>query len=159
MEGQQSQETIQQYVERMIAEAFAGSTTRPQVPQVDHAPQTPEEAQALGEAFAAFRKEVADLRAELAAHKPRTVFQAQVTETPEQRAEARLAEIAEASHYCPGCGELSKYPKACRGECGRRALGSPLLEFASTDELGGDPARHTAAPSTMEEDIAAQRAA
>lgn len=144
--GKQDGETIKEYVDRMIAEALEGHD-RPTVPKVDHAPETPEEAQDLGKMFAEYRAEVAALRQELQSHRPRVVFQGQQTETPEQRQEARLAAIAEASHYCPACGTLSKYPRLCTGPDPRHPTHAPV-EMVSTDELGGDPANHTKAPST-----------
>lgn len=151
------QETTGEYIKRMVAEALAeaaasnpeGDPEKPgphiPVPKVDHAPQTPEEVSELGKMFAEYRAEVAALRQELQAHRPRTVNVAATQETMEQRQDARLAAISEASHYCPGCGKLSKYPRECFGR-----LDGPHapIEMVPTDELGGDPAKHTAAPST-----------
>lgn len=118
-----------------------------QVPKLDHNPETPEEVQQLAAAFAEYRAEVAALRKELAAHRPRTVQVAATVETEEQRREARLAAIAEASHYCPGCGLLGNYPQKCHG---LDASPHKALEMVPTEELSGDPANHTAAPSTDE---------
>ncbi len=117
------------------------------VPKVDHNPQTQEDVTALGKAFAEYRAEVAALRQELQAHRPRTVNVSAPQETLEQRTEARLAAISEASHYCPGCGTLSKYPRQCVGPDPAHPS-HKALEMVSTDELGGDPANHTKAPST-----------
>lgn len=142
-------ETVEQYVKRMIAEALAAGKpadeARVAVPQVEHPPQTPEEVLELGKMFAEYRAEVAALRQELAAHRPRTINVAAPQETLEQRQEARLALIAENSHYCPGCGKLSKYPREC---VGTPAQPHKAIEMVPTDELGGDPARHAKAPST-----------
>lgn len=118
-----------------------------QVPKLDHNPETAEDVAALAAAFAEYRKEVAALREELKSHRPRTVQVAATVETVEERTKARLAAIAEHSHYCPGCGALGKYPQKCTGP-----VASPhkALEMVSTDELSGDPANHTAAPATEE---------
>lgn len=115
------------------------------VPKVDHAPTTREEAAELGRMFAEYRAEVQRLREELAAHRPRVIQVGAQQETPEQRREARLALIADHSHYCPACGKLGKYAQQCNGTpSGPHAP----LEMVTTDELGGDPANHTKAPST-----------
>lgn len=160
-EGQNAEtpagETTGDYIKRMVAEALAeaktqnpeGDPTKPDpvipVPKLDHAPQTREEAADVGKMFAQFRAEVAQLRTELQSHRPRTVNVSAPQETVEQREEARLAAISEASHYCPGCGRLSKYPREC---IGTPAGPHKVIEMVSTDELGGDPANHAKAPST-----------
>lgn len=115
------------------------------VPKVDHAPETRDDATALGRMFAEYRAEVAALRRELQAHRPGRVTVQEPTETPEQRRDQRLAAIADASHYCPACGTLGKYPQKCSGD---PAAGHAPIEMVSTEELGGDPERHTRAPST-----------
>jgi len=115
------------------------------VPKVDKAPESREDAAELGKMFAEYRAEVAALRKELQAHRPRQVQVAATTETPEQRHEARLEAIADSSHYCPGCGALGKYAQKCTGPAGS---GHPPIEMVTTDELGGDPEKHTPAPST-----------
>lgn len=117
----------------------------PEVPKVEHAPETLEEVQALAKAFAEYRSEVAALRNELAAHRRRQPVAQVDQETVEQRTNKRLALIAEHSHYCIGCGALGKYPQKCEGPAGQP---HPPLEMVSTEELAGDPANHTAAPST-----------
>lgn len=119
--------------------------TAPQVPHLDHTPETPEEVQALATAFAEFRKEVAQLRNELQAARQPQRFQAAVTETLEQRTARRLQEVAQHSHYCPACGLLYDYPQKCAGP-----VAAPHIphEVVTTDELSGDPASHTAAPNT-----------
>lgn len=118
----------------------------PQVPKVDHAPETPEEVKALAGMLADFRKEIHTLRAELRQRAGHSTQIAGPTETVEDRTNRRLELIAQHSHYCPGCGELYKYPQTCTGPKG----GHPHapIEVVSTEELGGDPANHTAAPST-----------
>lgn len=118
-----------------------------QVPKLDHNPETPEEVSQLAAAFAEYRSEVAALRKELAAHRPRTVQVAASLETEAQRRDARLTAIAEHSHYCPGCGTLGHYPQKCTGPV---ASPHPALEMVPTEELSGDPANHTAAPATEE---------
>lgn len=156
---QQEQPTLQDVINKAVADALAqanvadalaqanasDSTPKIAVPKVDHAPQTPEEVQELGRMFAEYRAEVAALRQELQAHRPRTITVAAPSETPEQRQDRRLAAIAEHSHYCPACGRLSKYPRECVG-----TIAGPhaAIEMVPTDELGGDPAKHTRAPST-----------
>lgn len=147
-------ETMGEYIKRMVAEGLAnakneetGADPSIKVPKLDHNPQTPEEVQELGKMFAEYRAEVAALRQELQAHRPRTVNVAATQETPEQRHEARMALIADSSHYCPACGTLSKYPRQCVGPDPRFPSHAPV-EMVTTDELGGDPAKHTRAPST-----------
>lgn len=117
----------------------------PKVPQVDHMPETPEEVQALADSFAQFRKEVAALRNEIAASRGRSPVTHVAPESMQDRAKARLAAIAEHSHYCPGCGALYNYPQRCTGPV---AQPHAPIEVVTTDELGGDPLQHTAAPST-----------
>ncbi len=126
-------------------EAPVNDTPQPTVPHVDEAPQTFADAEALGRAFAEFRAEVAQLRKELAASRQPQKFQAAVTETLVERTNRRVLEIANHSHYCPGCGRLYNYPQQCRG-----SVEAPHLpnEVVSTSELAGDPALHTAAPNT-----------
>ena len=139
-------ETIKEYVQRQIAEALQGHTP-PAVPKVDHAPTTNDEAMDLGRALAEYRGEIAALRAELASHRPRVVYQGQTKESLQDREAARLAQIADNPYYCPGCGNLSRYPRLCVGADPRHPTHAPI-EMVSTDELGGDPAQHTRAPST-----------
>lgn len=153
------QETTGEYIKRMVAEALAeGRTNNPEgdptkpgpsipVPKIDHPPENADEATALGKMFAEYRAEVAALRQELQAHRPRVVQVGVATETLGQRAEARLAQIADSSHYCPGCGTLSKYPRLCVGPDPAHPSHA-AIEMVSTDELGGDPAKHAKAPST-----------
>jgi hypothetical protein len=149
--GQPAQPTLQDVINKAVADALAAAQpdrdpTIP-VPKVDHTPETPEEVQDLAKMFAEYRAEVAALRQELQSHRPRVITVAGPQETVEQRQEARLAAIAENSFYCPLCGTLSKYARLCTGP-------DPLhpshkaFEMVSTDELGGDPAKHTKAPST-----------
>lgn len=121
-------------------------------PEVDHPPVTREDVEDLAKAFMEFRKEIADLRNELAAVRKRPQTQVAHAETLEDRTNARLAEIAQHEFYCPGCGILGDYPQKCRGTDERP---HKALEMVKTDELGGDPAQHTAAPSTMQEDAVA----
>jgi hypothetical protein len=119
----------------------------PQVPHVDHTPETPEEVQALADSFAAFRKEVADLRREMQLNRRPGLTISAPVESIEDRTKARVAEIAQHSYYCPGCGRLYDYQRECTG-----TLAAPHkpIEVVSTDELAGDPANHTAAPATDE---------
>jgi predicted RNA-binding Zn-ribbon protein involved in translation (DUF1610 family) len=52
----------------------------------------------------------------------------------------------ESPFYCPGCGRRWNY----RTECAGQSAGTPHppIEVISTDELSGDPEKHTPAPST-----------
>lgn len=150
-------ETLAEYVQRVVQAAMAtgvhtedveteaGTMPKVRVPKLDHAPESRDDAAELGKMFAEYRAEVAALRKELQAHRPRTVQVQGPQETVEQRRDARLALIAENTHYCPGCGKLGKYAQQCTGPVGS---GHPPLEMVSTDELGGDPEKHTRAPST-----------
>lgn len=145
-----SVEGLQALIDAAVEKAAADkgvqdAPTAPKIPQLDHPPETPEEVQALADAFAQFRKEVADLRNELKAARSPQKFLAAVTETLEDRTKARLQEIAQHSHYCPGCGLLYDYQQQCKG-----TIEGPHkpMEVVSTNELAGDPAQHTAAPST-----------
>lgn len=156
------QETLEELIARKVAEgiaAEAGTGTSeddramPQVPKLDHAPETPEEVSAFAAMMAEFRKEVNDLRRELRQRAGQQVQIAGPTETIEDRTNKRLELIAQASHYCPGCGELGQYPQKCTGPKGGHP--HPAIEMVSTDELGGDPADHTAAPATDPDGFAA----
>lgn len=117
------------------------------VPKLDKPPETREDAAELGKAFAQFRAEVAQLRRELQQHRPGRVAVQEPTETIEDRTNARAEAIANHSHYCPGCGTLSKYPRICTGPDPRHPT-HPPIEMGETEELGGDPENHTRAPST-----------
>lgn len=48
-------------------------------------------------------------------------------------------------YYCPGCGRRWNYQTECVGT--PTAPHAPI-EVISTDELDGDPEKHTAAPDT-----------
>lgn len=95
------------------------------------------------------RQEFARLRGEVAAARgPQTTAPApDVASSPETRIKERLKEIADFSHYCPGCGRLAKYARECTG---RPEAPHAPIEMVSTDELGedSDPAGHTRAPAT-----------
>lgn len=125
----------------------------PQVPKVDHAPETPEEVTALAGMLAEFRREIHTLRAELRQRAGQQVQIAGPTETIEDRTNRRLEAIAQAKFYCPGCGLLYQYEKECTGPKG----GHPHapIEVVSTEELGGDPQDHTPAPATNPDGYAA----
>lgn len=152
-------QTIGDLVKQAVADALAeqertgipasdeARQAGPQVPKVDHAPTNADEATELGKMFAEYRAEVAALRQELAAHRPRVVTVGAAQESVQDRLDARLAAIAKNSHYCPACGTLSKYPRICVGPDTLHPSHKPL-EMVTTDELGGDPAKHTRAPST-----------
>lgn len=147
-----SQQTIQELIASEIQKALAGTApdddapVMPQVPKLDHNPETPDEVSKLAGMFAEFRKEVHALRAELRQRAGQQVQIAGPTETIEDRTNRRLELIAQNSHYCPGCGELGTYPQKCTGPKGGHP--HPAIEMVSTDELGGDPQDHTAAPAT-----------
>jgi NADH pyrophosphatase NudC (nudix superfamily) len=88
------------------------------------------------------RAEVASLREELAASKPAPVVVPAQNLSAEDAAAARLAEIGQHSHYCPGCGLLYDYQQRCTG---RAESGHPPIEVLSTDELkSGDQSQHSA---------------
>ena len=92
------------------------------------------------------RAEVQALREEVAANR-RVPQQVQaVALSPEELLAARLDEISQHSHYCPGCGRLYDYQRECNG---KPEAPHPPIEVVSTDELrAGDPVAHTAAPNT-----------
>lgn len=70
--------------------------------------------------------------------------QSSVALSAEELAARRADEIAEHSHYCPGCGRLYDYQREC---VGRGEAPHPAIEVVSTDELkGDDPSKHTVAP-------------
>lgn len=48
-------------------------------------------------------------------------------------------------YYCPGCGRGFLVPLECTG---RPEAGHPPIQTVPTDELDGDPDKHTAAPAT-----------
>lgn len=118
----------------------------PQVPHVDHVPTSDDEVKALSGMLANFRKEIAGLRQELRQRSGHNAVFAGPTETVEERTNRRLEQIAQHSHYCPGCGELYNYAQQCSGPAGGQQ--HPPLEVVSTEELGGDPESFTKAPAT-----------
>lgn len=66
------------------------------------------------------------------------------TEIPEDHA-CRDADGDVCPFYCPGCGRGLKY----EGECyGTNEAPHPAIQTVSTDELTGDPAKHTPAPDS-----------
>lgn len=90
----------------------------------------------------AHRAEVAELRQQMAASRPAPAPAPVANRSPEETLAARMAEIGEHSHYCPGCGLLYDYPQRCTG---KSESGHPPIEVVSTDELkSGDPLQHTA---------------
>lgn len=102
---------------------------------------------AIREEQAAHRAEVQALREQIDAQKPSAPTGVIGTlQSAEDRLHERLAEIANHSHYCPGCGNLGDYPQKCQGS--PTAPHQPI-EMVSTDELQQeDPSKHTAAPAT-----------
>ena len=95
------------------------------------------------------RDEIAQLRQELAKSKaPAPHVGPLVLKSAEQLLEERVAEIRMHTHYCPGCGRLSKYMRECHGRSAEAP--HPPIEMVSTEELlAGDPALHTPAPDTL----------
>ncbi|MDE2101932.1 MAG: hypothetical protein KGL39_32095 [Patescibacteria group bacterium] len=92
------------------------------------------------------RKEVSELRDELAKSKAPVQQVLGIVKTADQLREERFADIREHSHYCPGCGKLSHYPKECFGTA---TSPHPGIEMVSVEELlSGDESQHTAAPDT-----------
>lgn len=67
--------------------------------------------------------------------------------SPEEAARKRQDELRDYEFYCPGCGALSHYPRACTG---RGEAPHPAIEVVSTEEIKGanatDAEKHTAAP-------------
>jgi len=120
------------------------------VPTLDHEPTTREDASEIGRMFADFRAEVAALREEIAKQRPR-VAQPNVRETEQDRRAIRMQDIAEHEYYCPACGNLVHYQQQCTGAPG--ALPHPPVEVVSTQELAGDPAKHTPAPASAPESV------
>lgn len=94
------------------------------------------------------RAEVAAMREELAKAKtPAPQVNLSVVKTAEQLLEERMAEIRQHSHYCPGCGKLSKYMRECSGKA---EAPHPPIDMVPTEELlGDDSSKHTAAPDTV----------
>jgi hypothetical protein len=96
-----------------------------------------------------YRKDVAALKAELAAQRSGAPAQVALANAPsaEEALANRLAEIADYAFYCPGCGALYHYAQKCLGLDGSHPHAP--IEVVSTDELkSGDPTQHTAAPAT-----------
>lgn len=93
------------------------------------------------------REEVAKLREEVNAKKAPAPAPSRDRKSPEELREERVADIREHSHYCPGCGRLSKYQRECTGL--NSAAPHPPIEMVSVEELlGDDESLHTAAPDT-----------
>jgi hypothetical protein len=86
------------------------------------------------------RAEVAELREQIAASRPATPAPVVANLSPEDALAARMQEIGQHSHYCPGCGLLYDYPQRCTGKA---ESGHPPIEVVSTDELK-DGTTHTA---------------
>lgn len=65
--------------------------------------------------------------------------------TEEKASPEPQGESKDAPFYCPGCGLRYEYRQKCTG---RPDAPHPPIEVVSTDELSGDPSKHTAAPNT-----------
>lgn len=92
------------------------------------------------------RAEVADLRQQIDSQRTAPTGPAATVQSPEELQQARLEEVGNHSHYCPGCGKLVDYPQQCTGTA---TAPHPPIEVVSTDELkGDDTSAHTAAPNT-----------
>lgn len=88
------------------------------------------------------RAEVAEMRKEINAQKVPAPAPSSTVQSPDELMAARLAEVAQHSHYCPGCGRLFDYQQKCQG---RPEAPHPAIEVVSTDELkSGDETQHTA---------------
>lgn len=118
------------------------------VPNITDSPTTDDMLRELLANQQAQRAEVAELRAEL--DKARTapaVAPTSTVQSPEVLAAQRQQELDAFEFYCPGCGALSHYQRACTG---RGEAPHPPIEVVSTDEIKGDnatdPSKHTAAP-------------
>jgi hypothetical protein len=92
------------------------------------------------------RAEIAQLRADVTAGNAAAIPAASVTiPSDDDKRAARLAEVAQYSYYCPGCGRLYNYPAECTGS---PEAPHPPIQTVSTEELQGDPAGHTPAPAS-----------
>lgn len=60
--------------------------------------------------------------------------------------ESAPASAKDAPFYCPGCGMRANYQKQC---VGKPEAPHPPIEVVSTDELQGDPEKHTPAPDSV----------
>lgn len=92
------------------------------------------------------RAEVKALRDEVQKAKAPVPQNLSIQKTAEQLTEERFADIRQHTHYCPGCGKLSKYMRECSGKA---EAPHPPIDMVSTEELlGDDPTQHTPAPET-----------
>jgi hypothetical protein len=66
-----------------------------------------------------------------------------------RKAATDAPEVTETPYYCPGCGRRWKFLTECQGMT--PAAPHPPILVVDTDELDGDPADHTPAPSTEPE--------
>lgn len=107
------------------------------------APQTTDELlRALLAEQQSHRDELAELKRQLADSKPAVPSAPVANLSPEEAYAARMSEIGEHSHYCPGCGLLYDYPQRCTGKA---EAGHAPIEVVSTDELkSGDTSQHSA---------------
>lgn len=107
------------------------------------APKTTDELlQAILAEQQTYRDQIANLKQEISSSRPTPTAAPAQNLSPEEAAEARLEEINQHSHYCPGCGLLYDYPQRCTG---RAESGHAPIEVVSTDELkSGDTSKHTA---------------
>lgn len=117
----------------------ASDQTHNEQAPVAEQPQTSEQLLTqLLEAQQQHRDELAAMRRELDAERSRRPAPGP-SATPVDPAtlqRERLEQVAEHSHYCPGCGRLYDYPQRCQG--GREAP-HPPIEVVSTDELKNPP--------------------
>lgn len=87
------------------------------------------------------REEVASLREQINAQKQPVQAAPATNLSPEEALAARMDEINQHSHYCPGCGLLYDYQQRCTG---RAESGHPPIEVVSTDELkAGDESKYS----------------
>lgn len=95
------------------------------------------------------REEVAQLRKELDDARAPVVQQAGANvPTEDELQAARQQEIDAHEFYCPGCGALFDYRRACHG---RGEAPHPPIDVVPTAELSGPPEGHTPAPASIDD--------
>lgn len=82
------------------------------------------------------RAEIAALRESLAKAKAAPPPLTARAPSAEELQQERLRELAEHSHYCPGCGQVYDYQQRCQGTAEKP---HPPIEVVSTDEVRNRP--------------------
>ena len=84
-----------------------------------------------------YRSEITQLRTELAKVRRQPIPTSTVRALSAEELQAlRMADIENASHYCPGCGALYQRPRECTGD---PASPHPAIEVVETKELLNPP--------------------